>query len=42
MDVAFGEAFMKGGRVFLSIYLLQWVMARISVSGLIGGLGIIP
>ena len=26
MDVAFGEAFIKGGRVFLSIYLLQWVM----------------
>ena len=42
MDVAFGEAFIKGGRVFLSIYLLQWVMAPISVSGLIGGLGIIP
>ena len=42
MDVAFGEAFMKGGRVFLSICLLQWVMAPISASDMIGGLGIIP
>ena len=25
MDVAFGEAFMKGGKVFLNICLLQWV-----------------
>ena len=40
--VAFGEAFMKGGRVFLSICLLQWVMAPVSASGMIGGLGIIP
>ena len=42
MDVAFGEAFMKGGRFFLSICLLQWVMAPISASGMIGELGIIP
>ena len=42
MDVAFGEAFMKGGRVSLSICLLQRVKAPVSASGMIDGLGTTP
>ena len=42
MVVVFGEAFMKGERVFLSICLLKWVKAPVSASGMIGGLGTIP
>ena len=42
MDVVFGEAFMKGGRVSLSICLLWWVMVLESAFGTMGGLVIIP
>ena len=35
MDVAFGVVFMKGGRTFLSICCLQWVMVLVSVFGMI-------
>ena len=38
MGVVFGEALMKGGRAFLSIYPLQWEMELVSAFGMIGGL----
>ena len=38
MGVVFGEALMKGGRAFLSICPLQWVMELVSAFGMIGGL----
>ena len=41
MGVAYGEALMKGGRAFLSIYLSWWVKALVSAFGMIGGLVII-
>ena len=38
MGVVFGEALMKGGRAFLSICPLQWVMKLVSAFGMLGGL----
>ena len=38
MGVTYREALMKGGRAFLSIYLLKWAMALVSAFGMIGGL----
>ena len=38
MGVVYGEALMKGGRAFLSIYRLQWVKALVFASSMIGGL----
>ena len=38
MGVVFGEALMKGGRAFLSICPMKWVMVLVSALGMIGGL----
>ena len=38
MCVIFGEALMKGGRAFLSICPLQWMMELVFAFGMIGGL----
>ena len=42
MGVASGEVLMKGGKAFLSIFPLLWVMVPGFVSGMIEGLGLIP
>ena len=42
MGVACGEVLMKGGKAFLSIFPLLWVMVLGFVSGMIEGSGLIP
>ena len=42
MGVACDEVLMKGGKAFLSIFPLLWVMVLGFVSGMIEGSGLIP